>query len=233
LGQSFSFKSLTITLSKFLLTALVIYFVGIQLVTNWDDVVAYPWVPNILLLVISILVYLLTFALFSKTWCWLMRGFDHVVTLKQGFKISYIATLGRYIPGRIWPLFGMIHIAKKAKINEETAIASWGLSMLLSIPPAFVVGFVCMVVSPSMSERMGGVVGIGLYSVALVSLFVSLLPMIFPNLFLSWANWGLKKIKRSPITFKMTMKLTGLVYVGYISSHGHSMVSRSGFFFME
>lgn len=202
---------------KLVLTLVVVYFAGEQLVGNWKDVVAYRWHLNWWLLLLSVGIHLFTFAFFAKVWCLLMKGFGYTVPFRHGFKIAYIANLGRYIPGRIWPIFGMVYVAKQMKISEAVAVASWGMALLFGMPPSFVAGFVIVLLNPEMlSSDLGRFVGIGMYMVAAATILVSLMLIFVPNKSLALANFGLKLIKRPAIEFNITKRDAIGVYVGYL-----------------
>ncbi|MEA3296717.1 MAG: lysylphosphatidylglycerol synthase domain-containing protein, partial [candidate division Zixibacteria bacterium] len=143
-------KKLLVTAVKFVLAVIVIYFAGRQLVANWSEVSQYHWTIDPLLIVLSVVLHLVTFALFSKVWCLLIGAFGHQVPLRHGFKIAYIANLGRYIPGKIWPVIGMVYLLKQINISKETAFASWGIATLLGLPPAFLAGAITVFFFPEM-----------------------------------------------------------------------------------
>lgn len=202
---------------KAILTLIVVYFAGKQIVGNWGEVRAHHWQINWWLLLLSVGIHLFAFAFFARVWCLLMRGFGYDVPFRHGFKIAYIANLGRYIPGRIWPIFGMVYVAKQMKISEPVAVASWGMALLFGMPPSFVVGFATVLLYPQMlASNLSDYVGIGMYLVALATVLVSLMLIFAPNKSLALANFGLKLIKRQPIHFNIAMRDAVGVYLGYM-----------------
>lgn len=205
-----------IRLIKFLLTLLVVYFAGREIAGNWQEVVNYQWQINWWLILLSVALHLFAFAFFSQDWCWLMRGFGHTVPLRHGFKIAYIANLGRYIPGRIWPIFGMVYVAKQMKISDSVAVASWGLALLFGMPPSFVAVFLATSIYPEMlSPDLRQYLGAALYLGMAVTFAVSLMLLIMPNRSLALANFFLRMIKREAIHFHLTVSQAALVYFGY------------------
>ncbi|MEW6411334.1 MAG: lysylphosphatidylglycerol synthase transmembrane domain-containing protein [Candidatus Zixiibacteriota bacterium] len=201
---------------KYILIIIVVYFAGKKLVTSWNEVITYDWVLNPYLLVLAILTHLLTFLLLAQVWCFLISGFGYRINLRTAFKISYIANLGRYIPGKVWQVFGMVYLAKKVNIKEEAAAASWGLAQMFAIPAAFLVGLVAIVWHPELlATEISRFVGTGLYVAILIVFVVSLLMIVAPNRTLLLFNVILKIFKRPPVTFQIS-KVTALkVYVGY------------------
>jgi len=210
-------KGVLVKVVKTILTLIVVYFAGRQIVGNWDEVRAHHWHVNWWLLCLSVGLHLFAFAFFSQVWCLLMRGFGYTVPLRHGFKIAYIANLGRYIPGRIWPIFGMVYIARQMKITEEVAVASWGMALLFGMPPSFVVGFATVLLYPQMlASSLSTYLGVGMYIVAIATILVSLMLIFVPNKSLALANFCLKLIKRPAIEFNIATRDAVGVYLGYL-----------------
>lgn len=203
---------------KVTLTLVVLYFVGVQLTQNWQSVIQYPWRINIALLIASLVLHLVTFLLFSWVWCQLMQGFGYQVPLRHGFKVAYIANLGRYIPGRIWPVFGMMYVAKQINVPKETAVASWGIAQLFAIPPSFVVALVGMWLYPEiLSGSWGSYVRGQLPAFAVATGIVSICLLFLPKVVVSWLNLVLKKFKRPVIAFDLSVRQASVVYFGYLA----------------
>lgn len=212
-----TFKRLLTRLLKVLLAIVVIYFAGKQLVSNWSEVVTYHWHINWWLLLVSVGLHLLTFAVYSRTWCLLMRGFGYTVPFRHGFKIAYIANLGRYIPGRIWPIFGMVYVAEKMNITKAAAVASWGMATLFGLPPSFIAGFAIVSVYPEMlTTDLAKYLGASMYFTAALSFAVSVVVVFLPKQTLALVNLFLKLIKRPAIEFNIAMRDAVGVYLGYL-----------------
>jgi len=201
---------------KVILVIIVLYFVYKQLSENWAEVVNYSWTFNIPLLLLSIIMHLITFILFSKVWCILIKAFGFDVPLKYAFKIGYITNLGRYIPGKIWPVIGMSYLAKKINISEEVSITSWIVALIFTLPPSFLAGFMCVVFYPEiMTSDILQFLNIWVYLAAAFILIFSILIIVIPNKVFSLFNILLKKIGRQEIQFKIGIKTALAVYFGY------------------
>ncbi|UCE24383.1 MAG: flippase-like domain-containing protein [Candidatus Zixiibacteriota bacterium] len=209
-------KSPIITVGKYLLIIVVVYFVAEKLVDNWQEVVNYNWSINWLLLILSVMAHILTFALLAGVWCLLISGFGYRVSLVHAFKISYIANLGRYIPGKIWPVFGMVYLAKKAEVGEEAAVASWGLAQMFAVPASFLACLVTIMIHPAMfADELGRFVGTGVYVAALVIFLISLQMVVVPDKTLLLFNFLLRLFRRPQVSFRLSKTTALMVYVGY------------------
>ncbi|MDZ4722561.1 MAG: lysylphosphatidylglycerol synthase transmembrane domain-containing protein [candidate division Zixibacteria bacterium] len=203
---------------KIILTLVVVYFAGRQLIVNWDDVVSFKWDINPLLLIGSLVLHLLSLAFFSYVWCVLMSGFGYTVPLKYGFKIGYISNLGRYVPGRIWQVVSMVYLAERLKIDRAVTVASWGIATMFGIPAAFVVGFGTLLLYPDLLlPEIRQKLGSSLYIGGIATMLVSLLFVVVPNKTLQLYNLLLKLLKRPTIQFKLDKAVALKVYFGYFA----------------
>ncbi len=116
---------------QIVLIGLIFYFLGKQLVENWGKVTAYDWHIRYPELIISTALCVFTFFIMSSVWRLIILSLGKNIGHRKAFKISYIAALGRYIPGKIWQMFGMILLAKKEGISEEI---TEGFFSFLSLP---------------------------------------------------------------------------------------------------
>ena len=206
---------LLLNIAKYLLFAVVLYFVGRQVYENWQVVTTYDWDIDWLRLSLSVVLHLVTLMLFSAVWCILISGFGYAVSLKDGFRIAYITTLGRYIPGKIWPVFGMAYLARQLGVRESASVSSWVIAQVFTIPSSFLAAIVCLYASSSDVIRQA----LPHYSIPLVAAaiaLVSLTLVFFPNLVFGVLNRILRIFKRPPITFRMSIGLAIKVYLGYV-----------------
>ncbi|MFH2055779.1 MAG: hypothetical protein ABIJ61_07470, partial [bacterium] len=75
------------------------------------------WQINYPLLVGSLLLMQVVLYCQSAIWSLIIRCFHKQISLNKAFRIAYLAQLGRYLPGKIWQLFGMIYLAGKQGIK--------------------------------------------------------------------------------------------------------------------
>jgi hypothetical protein len=203
---------------KAVLTGVILYFVFVQLKDNWQQIVHYQWHLNITLLVASLILHLVTFALFAWVWCRLMTGFGHEVPLRHGFKVAYIANLGRYVPGRIWPIFGMLYVANQIKIPKETAVTSWGIAQIYAIPPSLAVALAGMWLYPELlSGDWGTYLKNQLPLLTTVTVAMSACLLFLPKLVVALLNWILVRFKRPTVAFDLSVGRAALIYVGYLA----------------
>lgn len=214
-----SLRPFLISVLKIALTAVVVYFVAAYVVRNWHEITAYQWEINYPLLILSVIAHLLTLTIQARVWCMIMVGFGHRVPLKTAFKISYIASLARYVPGKLWPMVGMAVLAKQAKIDERVSVASWAIATMFGMPASFLVGGICLMLhSSKAASDISQKLGPGMYLMAALVTVISLLLLLAPNITLWLYNLLLKLMKRPGVKFSLTVKQGIAVYLGYAAS---------------
>jgi uncharacterized membrane protein YbhN (UPF0104 family) len=208
-------RSIITTTLKLILTGVIIYFVGRQLVQNWPQVSSYDWQVNPPILVLSIIVQLAAFFLYSKVWCIIIEGFGYSVSLPHGFKISYMTNMGRYLPGRVWQVFGMLYLCKKISIPQTVAVASWGITLLFSMIASVIAGAIAVALNPEIiSGELAQYTGPSLYVTAATILILSFYFVLQPNRTLGLYNWLLTKLNRKPIEARITVAMAAQIYIG-------------------
>jgi glycosyltransferase 2 family protein len=214
-----SLRPFLVSALKIALTAVVVYFVAAYVVRNWHEITAYQWEINYPILILSVIAHLLTLTIQARVWCMIMVGFGHRVPLKTAFKISYIASLARYVPGKLWPMVGMAVLAKQAKIDERVSVASWAIATMFGMPASFLVGGICLMLhSSKAASDISQKLGPGMYLMAALVTVISLLLLLAPNITLWLYNLLLKLMKRPGVKFSLTVKQGIAVYLGYAVS---------------
>lgn len=196
---------------------LIFYFLGRQLVLNWQQVTAYRWQVNPVYLGLALVSVVVTFFIFSSVWRIIVLSLDKRVGYGKSFKIAYLANLGRYIPGKVWQMFGMIYLAKKEGVTEEEAVTSFGLSQLFAIPSGLLSGLVFLSLYPGIVREYSATsfLTTGVIIVAVVILVLSLTVVFMPRMMETTLNRILTLIKRQPIRLRMNKSLAAAIYGGY------------------
>ena len=203
-------------LIKLSLTAAVAYFLWIQISQNWEEVVQFEWKLHPGMLALSIGLHLLTFAAFSKVWSWLIGAYGFEVKFRYAFKIGYLANLGRYLPGKIWPVFGMAYIAKQVNIDERASVTSWAVALVYAISSSFAVCACIAAFYPELIDIATRLVprSVALAGLSLVAL-VSLTLIIYPQVVSRVVNIGLRVLRRETLDFDIDRKTSFRVFLGY------------------
>jgi uncharacterized membrane protein YbhN (UPF0104 family) len=209
-------KKFLIVFFKLALTIVVLYFLGRQVFTRWESVESYSWQLDYWPLLLSVGFALAAFFIFSSCWRAIIAGFGPRVSYPMGFKISYLSNLGRYIPGKIWQVFGILYLAKKEGVKPEQAAASFVLIQLFAIPSSFLVYVLAGQIEQGILIDQLALAGQGIaYILAATLIAVCALVVFYPYPFIRVANYVLQKLGRSATTFVLDKRVALLIFLGY------------------
>lgn len=119
--------------------AALVYFIGDRVADNWTQIREYDWKIKPLPLVASLIVMNLALFLMSAVLRDIFGLFSREIPIRKAYKIAYLAQLGRYIPGKVWQVFGMVYLAGKEGIGKAEALTSFAMAQLFATPPAVLV----------------------------------------------------------------------------------------------
>lgn len=201
---------------KLALTLVVLYFVGRQVWLNWDKVTATDWQVNLWYLVPSLLLTQVAVFIFAACWKRIILGFGHDLSVTMSFRIFNLSNLGRYIPGKVWQVFGMLFMAKKEGVPAEQAAASFVIVQLFTIPSSLLVYVLAAQLEPSLLTDQFALMGRGsAYLIGLLALAACAVLIFSPQPMLRLANFFLKKFGRRPAEFALDKSVALQVFVGY------------------
>lgn len=200
-----------------ILIGLIFYFLGKQVVENWGKVTAYHWHIRYPELIFSTALCVFTFFIMSSVWRLIILSLGKSISYRKAFKISYIANLGRYIPGKIWQVLGMVVLARREGIAEEEAVTSFGLSELFAVPSGLLAGIAFLMLSPGGIGDYANIpyMSTGLYVAGAGILLVSLVTVFSPRLMEGLLNRLFALFKRQAIRLNINKSLAAAIYGGY------------------
>lgn len=201
---------------KLILTGVVVYYVARQIWGNWDQVKHFDWHFDIVYLLLSLLCAMISLAVFSAAWVKVISAFGHLVSQPTGYRILNLSNLGRYIPGKVWQVFGMLYLAKQQNIPEEQAAASFVITELFTIPASLLVWVIAVQFEPALLIDRFKVMGPGsAYAAGILGLLGCALLIFYPKPFVNLANFILKKLGRPTATFTLDKSVALQAFVGY------------------
>ncbi|MCP4684644.1 MAG: flippase-like domain-containing protein [bacterium] len=201
---------------KLVLTLLVLYFVGRQVWLNWDQVKLTDWQVNLWYLIPSLIMTQVAVFVFAGCWKRIISGFGHTISVPMSFKVFNLSNLGRYIPGKIWQVFGMLYLARKEGVPGEQAAASFVIVQLFTIPASFLVYVLAAQVEPVLLTDQFAIMGQGsAYLVGALFLLACSALIFAPQPILRLANFFLQKLGRQPANFALDKRVALQIFVGY------------------
>jgi uncharacterized membrane protein YbhN (UPF0104 family) len=170
------------------------------------------WRINYWLLIASVLLMQVVLYCQSAIWSLIIRFFDKRLSLNKAFRIAYLAQLGRYLPGKVWQLFGMIYLAGKEGIKKEEATLSFILSQLFATPPGLVVVLFYLFIIGSASQFQ---VYQELAWIAGLIIVIFMLVFLWPGLFKASVNRLIRLLRQPQVEFRLEKRLGLRVLLAY------------------
>jgi hypothetical protein len=124
----------------------------------------------------------------------------------SGYRISALSNLGKYVPGKVWAVLGMVYFLKREGYAAATAIASTGLHQAYTIVAGGL--FVSALLGAEIWGRLSLVpvlVGIGLSMI-----------VVYPPVFSYMLNRGLKLLKREPLPYTLSFGRSLVLLFAYV-----------------
>src|SRR3989454_783114 len=118
-----------------LVTLAVVAFVARSIARNWTEFrslhvtlhVAPAWIAA------SVLVVLVTYGMQIESWRRILAGWGQRIAFGPAARTWSLANLGRYVPGKVWSVAGLVVLAQRAGVQMAPAAASAFVSQALAV----------------------------------------------------------------------------------------------------
>jgi len=187
-----------------LIAAIIIYILFKTIYNNRAQLENWDWRINWFYAGLSALALGGAYLCGSQGWRTIMHGFGYTVKLHESFRVIYLANLGRYIPGKVWQVIGLVGLAKEINISPAVSMASFALVEAYALPASFILIPLALGFGQTASTLM--------VFRDLLYIFMAVVVVVFLVLFfrpdgLKWAlNKVLKLFRQEPVSYKPTMK---------------------------
>lgn len=197
-----------------ILAAVIIYILFKTIYNNRDELRNWHWQINWIDAILAMIFLFIAYIAASQAWRVLLHGFGHQVRLHEAFRIVYLANLGRYIPGKVWQVIGMVGLAKEVNVPARVSLASFALVQAYALPASFLL-------VPLLLWRSDALASLEVYR-DIIYAFMAAVLLVFLILFF-WPNgldWALNKIlrlfKQEAIAYKPSFGNRVSIFAWYI-----------------
>jgi len=128
-----------------LVTVVVVAFVARALARNWTEfrTLHVTLAVRPLWIVASALLVLLTYVAQIQSWRAVLAGWRQRLSLGAAARTWSLANLGRYVPGKVWSVAGLVVLAERAGVERAPAAASAFASQALAVGTGAIVVAAC------------------------------------------------------------------------------------------
>ncbi|TKJ40208.1 hypothetical protein CEE36_09745 [candidate division TA06 bacterium B3_TA06] len=182
------------------------FFLVRTVVRNWHEVADFPWHFNPWLLIASFALLAGTLLFMIVLWRWLLIRLGARISLGSAFRIFSLSSLGRYLPGKVWQVAGMVYLGRKEGVRAEAGVWAAVLAQILAVLSGILLTFAALFVE---QERMLAplLARLGIRSISLWWLLLPIaviLGLLHPRIIERITNWILRLLKREPIRFELS-----------------------------
>ncbi len=179
--------------ASFLLVGLILFFLIRVLYRNWLQVKSFDFSFAWSSLLLSFLILLAYLVLRVYIWKVILHKMKVSLGFRTCLKISFLSTMGKYLPGKVWLVLGKVYLAGKEGIPKPIALASAVLEVVLELTASIVFFLVFLCARTGLTTLSNN-----LLYVLIIAVAVGLI-MLHPAVFYAVTNTGLRWIKKDTI----------------------------------
>ncbi len=192
---------------QILIIFLILFFFTKYILKNWHLIENFKWKFSFSFFIISIILLFLSFTFLIFLWKYITNSSGITLTYKHSFIIWFLSLFGRYLPGKIWQLAGMVWFLNKKGIEIKKSATVTLINYFINIIASAVVGsFVFIKFYPKRAW------------IIYITVLIILTILLFPSLIEKFLNSILYILKKQPIKITLNFKNMIFLLTGHILS---------------
>ncbi len=116
--------------------AIVLLIFGLMLRTlylSWEEITAFEWDFDYCALIIAFSLMLSASAFYAYLWKLILERLGTPLSYRKSYRIFFLSQLGRYLPGKVWGILGLVYLSQKEGVSKVISGASVTLQLLLQV----------------------------------------------------------------------------------------------------
>lgn len=199
---------------KLAMGLLLIYFWYAYLHKNWNQLSHLDWKLNWPATILSALLFFVGTVFINGLWAPLLRELTGIpISLAAAFRVSSIAMMGRYIPGKVWSIAGKAYLSAENKAQIPPAGVAATIETLYFQISGLLFAAIIFPLCPKLTFLPKN---FGLISVVFVA--VSLV-LSYPPIFCGLTNTGLKILRQPPLPRRPRRRVLLALMIGYMATY--------------
>lgn len=193
----------------------IFYFLGRSLFLNWSKVRNYQWELDYPLLIVSFFLFGLVYLYLIRIWLSLLGKLDSRIPFWKMFKIWFLSNLGKYLPGKVWTVVGVIYLLEKEGVPKKKGLTTAIIGQALSVLSALLLSFIFLgyTLYEKIFSKNPAVFFLAIFFSVAVFVFIT-----YPKLLEMVINFGLRLVKKEEISLELKAKELLLYLVYYTLS---------------
>lgn len=189
--------------------AVLLFFVGRNIWRQWDTIEAFAWNLDARWLAASAVAFWADFVILIALWrVFLSTISNKKLSLITSYQISALSNLGKYVPGKVWAVLGIVYFLKRRGYSATEAVAATGLHQAYTVVAGLL--FVSAVLGSEIWGRLPLVSVLAGLGLAVV--------VIYPPVFSCLFNRALALFKREPLPYTISFGRAFLLLLAYVGA---------------
>lgn len=219
-----SAKKLLWNILSVLLVVAVFYFLGRELLKNWEQIKSYEFRFSGPLLFAASAVYAITLTVFAIGWRIILQHLHYRISLKEIWLYFCITQPAKYIPGKIWMPVTRMKFCKPCGVPNSITLLSTGIEGVMEIFAGSYVAVTALLQAEFLSSfAIWGTIAVGGGGLIL----------LYPPIFYFFINLYLRIVKQPLIPKNMQTSFWQLVLLQIIYIIGMLGLGVSQFLFLQ
>ena len=112
---------------------LIFAFLLRNLYSSWNQISTYNWSLDYSAFAIACSLMLLASSFYAYLWKLIVVRLGNPLSYRKSFRIFFLSQLGRYIPGKVWGILGLVYLSGREGITQAVSGASIVLQLILQV----------------------------------------------------------------------------------------------------
>ena len=193
---------------QYIVVGAVFFFLFRNIYGNWDALRDYEWNLDYIRLGISFLLLLFALACMVQIWRFILTSLGSNLPFKTSWRIWFLSNLGRYLPGKVWQIMGMVYLCEKENVPKVRTFTAIVLGLSLFSLSGLLLMYLYMFLS--------GTVQFAEYTYAFLFFIPCGVVVIYPAIFEKIINFLLRLFKKEQVEINIRFKTMVLLFVLYL-----------------
>jgi len=163
-------KNIWVRYLQIFIVILIFFFLGRGFIKDISKTQPLEWAIDYRFLGLAILWLIIGLLAQAQVWKLNLKAIGISKSFKDIFKLTYLANMGRYLPGKVWSVLGVVYLGKKMEVPQTSSLLCSIVSQVTCVLAGFLFSGVSLVGLSALSHK--------------ISLWWMGVPLIFSLIFL-------------------------------------------------
>lgn len=192
---------------KYVVIGAIFFFLLRNIYRNWDAVRNYQWHLDSVRLGISFVVLFFALTCMVLIWRYVLAKLGSTLPFKTSWRIWFLSNLGRYVPGKVWQIMGMVYLCEKENVPKIRTFTAVVLGLSLFSLSGLALMYIYML--------FGGAVQFEEYRYVFLFFIPCGLVVMYPSIFEGILNFLLRLVKKEQVEIRVRFKTMLLLFLLY------------------